>query len=238
MPPTSGDETGEYPIPARRAVRDQEALWAQLVQLASTVEATLVTSITALVEGQGNLAATAEDEERIIDRSEVRIEQECLRILALYDLTASDLRRMVTVLKVNHDLERMADLGVRIARKARRLAVAADPVSIPDPLKVLAREVEGAVRASLDALVRGDAGTAHEVISANHRIGRAAHALERALKKSIRQDPDRTNSLLRLMTAVRHLKRIADHASRIGACVIFMKEGKIVRHGDGEAPVG
>ena len=238
MRSNSGDETGEFPIPARRALRDEEALWAQLVQLASAVEATLVTSIKALTEGQGNLAATVETEEPLIDRWEVRIEQECLRILALYDLTAFDLRRMVTVLKVNHDLERMADLGVHIARKARKLAGAPHPVPIPDPLKALTEEVQAAVHASLDALVRGDAATALEMITANHRIVRAARALERQLRKSIRQDPERTHTWLRLMTTTRHLKRIANHASRIGACVIYMKEGKIVRHGDGEAPVG
>ena len=238
MPSNSGDETGEYPIPARRALRDQEAaLEAQLVQLASAVQATLITSVKALTESQGNLAATVESEEPAIDRWEVKIEQECLRILALYDLTASDLRRMVTVLKVNHDLERLADLGLRIARKARKLASALQPVPIPDPLKALTEEVQAAVRTSFDALVRGDAGTAAEVTVANHRIHRSLpHAIERQLRQTIRQDPERTATWLRLMTATRHLKRIADHASRIGACVIYMKEGKIVRHGDGQAP--
>ncbi len=236
MPSRFGNETGEYPIPARHALRDQEALWAQLVQLSAAVETALDMSIEALTEGQGNLAATVKDQERMIDRWEVRIEQECLRILSLYDLTASDLRRMVTVLKVNHDLDRIADLAVGIARKARKLTAGGAPVPIPEPLSTLTGEVQRAVRASLDALVGGDSAIALEVITTNQHISASGRAIEKQLRQEIGRHPEHSRACLRLMTVTRNLRRIVQHARNIGACAIYMKEAKIIRHGDGLSP--
>jgi phosphate transport system protein len=238
MPSEIGGETGQVPSPARRALRDQEALWAEVLKLASAVETTLVTSIKALTDGRPDLAAEVKDQERLIDRWEVQIEQECLRILALYDPTASDLRRMVTALKVNDDLERMADLAVSIAKKARKLASAPTSVPIPEPLIALTKEVLSAVRDSLDALAQGDTEAARAVIAADRQINRKRQAMLRQLKQTIRQDPDRASTWLRMMSTTRNLDRIADHARKIAVSVIYMKEGTIVRHAEGQQPSG
>jgi phosphate transport system protein len=134
MPSEIGGEAGQVPSPARRALRDQEALWAEVLKLASAVETALITSIQALTDSRADLAAEVKDQEWLIDRREVQIEQECLRILVLYDLVASDLR-MVTALKINDDLERMADLALSIAKKAKIWPVLPRSCRSPNPLR-------------------------------------------------------------------------------------------------------
>jgi phosphate transport system protein len=236
MPSELGGEAGQVPSPARHALRDQEALWTEVLKLASAVGTAVVTSINALTDGRADLADEVKDQERLIDRRKVQIEQECLRILVLYDLVASDLRRMITALKVSDDLERMADLAVSIAKKAKNLASVPTFEPIPEPLIALTEEVQGAVRDSLDALVKGDTEAARAVIAADHQINRNRHAIQRQLKQTIRQDPERAITWLRMMSTARHLSRIADHARKIAMNIIYMKEGTIVRHAEGQPP--
>ncbi len=110
------------PAPAgRHSLREQDQIWSELLSLAEAVVDTLDKSVQTLCEARFELISEVEDEEEESDRREVRIEQECLRILALYEPVASDLRRMATVLKVNRDWERIADLALRVARRARKL---------------------------------------------------------------------------------------------------------------------
>ncbi len=137
MPAEIGGDSGEPPFPARRAHRSVQALWAELLSLSLVVQTALVTALRALVEGRAGVAAEVKSQERSVDRREIVIEQECLRILALYDVTASDLRRMITVLKVNRDLERLAGLATQVARKVEKLTRDPDRVPLPEPLKAL-----------------------------------------------------------------------------------------------------
>lgn len=101
----------------RHALRDQDVLWTEFLGLALTVVNSLAKSIDALCDGRLELIPEVKTVEEESDQEEVRIEQECLRILALYEPVASDLRRLATILKVNHDWERIADLAVRIAQR-------------------------------------------------------------------------------------------------------------------------
>ena len=119
MPTDQGGGAGYSPGPARRALKKQDALWNELLQLAAAVESALQTSMTALSEDRPDLLAEVKEQEQAIDRWEVRIEQECLSILALFDPTACDLRRIVGVLKIDQELERMADLAVHVAKRAK-----------------------------------------------------------------------------------------------------------------------
>src|SRR3954447_24559418 len=106
----------------RHFLRDMEGLWGEILKLAAVVESALTTSVRALCDGRADLAAEVKGGENAIDRWEVRIEQLCLKVLALHQPVASDLRRVAAILKINGDLERIADLANHIASRARKLA--------------------------------------------------------------------------------------------------------------------
>ena len=146
--PASNTGPGQV-VSGRHALREQDVLWSGLLALASSVVDSLEKSVQAGAEGRFDLISDVENEEEDTDRREVEIEQECLRILALYEPVASDLRRMATVLKVNRDWERIADLALRVsARRARKLSRNTSGVSVPKGLKALARDVLSQVHAA------------------------------------------------------------------------------------------
>jgi phosphate transport system protein len=200
--------------------------------MASAVESAMVAGVQALCDGQPEAAAEVVGREPAIDRWEVRIERECLRVLTLYEPVATDLRRVATVLKVNGDLERIADLAAHIARRARRRADDSDPVPVPESLRSLAREAVESVRACLRALAAVDVESARAVIAGDRQIDRLRRAAVDELKQAIRRDPDKVNGWLRLINTARNLERAADHATNIAEAVVFLKDGEIIRHTD------
>ena len=214
----------------RHALRDQDILWAEFLAMARTVVDSLAKSIDALCEGRLELIPEVKSVEEESDREEVRIEQECLRILALYEPVASDLRRLATILKVNRDWERIADLAARIARRARKLAKKSEGVPIPEPLKTIARDVLAQVRASYDALAGRDADQARAVIAEDRSINRQYRRFRKGLKEDLRLHAGQLNAWLQLMSTARNLERIADHATDIAQTIVYLQEGIIIRH--------
>jgi phosphate transport system protein len=217
-------------FPVRHALRDQDALWADFLAMGLTAVDSLSKSISVLCEGRVEVAHEVKSLERDSDRAEVRIEHECLRILALFEPVASDLRRMATVLKVSRDWERIADLAARIARRSRKLAKKPESVPIPDPLKALARDVLAQICAAYDALVSRDAVRARAVIQGDRAIDRQYRQLRDQLKDSLRRNAGNLESWLQLMSTARNLERIADHATGIAQAVVYLQEGNIIRH--------
>ncbi|HEV3167056.1 MAG TPA: phosphate signaling complex protein PhoU [Isosphaeraceae bacterium] len=214
----------------RHFLRDMEGLWAEVLKLAAVVESALSTSVRALCDGRADLAAEVRGGEKVINHWEVQIEQACLKVLALHQPVASDLRRVAAALKINNDLERMADLAEHIAKRARKLASTHQPTPIPQELEAMAMEALNAVHDSLDSLANCDAVLARSVIAADRRIDRHRRAVLKQLKQGIRQDPDRVNTWLRLINTARNLERVADHATNIAEAVVYLKEGSIIRH--------
>ena len=221
---------GERVTLGRHFVRDLEGLWGGVLKLAAVVEDALDRSIQALCDGRADLAAEVQVEERIVDRGEVQIERDCLKILALYQPVASDLRRVASILKVNGELERISNLARNIAKRVRKLVADPGVFPIAPDLERLALEALGQVRLSLDALSRSDCDLARRVIADDARIDRLYRVALDGLKDGIRRDPDRLNTWLRLINTARNLERIADHATNISEAVVFLKEGDIIRH--------
>src|SRR5262249_51392508 len=153
------------------------------------VVASLEKGVAALCDGRIDVVAEVKELERDSDREEVLIEQNCLRVLALFEPVASDLRRMATILKVTRGWERIADLAVRIARRARKLTREADGVvTVPDSLKLLSREALEQTRASYEALAARDAKGARAVIDGDRTIDRRYRRFRREIKDSLRCD--------------------------------------------------
>jgi phosphate transport system protein len=215
---------------SRHFIRDMEGLWTQVLKQAAIVEESLNVSVRALCERRADLAKGVKSDEEIVNSSEVAIERECLKVLALHQPVASDLRRVAVVLRVNSDLERMADLAQHIAKRARKLAKSQSEGEVPERLEALAIATLAQVRDSLDSLARHDATLARKVMRGDHAIDRQRRLIQAELKESIRKDPDRLDNWLRLINTSRNLERIADHATNIAESVIYLKEGEIVRH--------
>jgi phosphate transport system protein len=156
----------------------------------------------------------------------------------LFEPVASDFRRVLTILRVNRDLERIGDLSARIAKRAKKLARGSRPVPIPEPLEALAEAAMLSVRGALDSLAKCDAQSGRSVIAEDNRLDQYRRTVRAGLKEAIRSDVDRVEDWLQLMDVARHLERVGDHAAGIAEAVIYMKEGQIIRHGNSARRAG
>lgn len=225
---------GAQQAPGNHPSRAQEALWREVLNLAAYVEMALKTAVEALCQGRLDLVDQVRAEEREIDRWEVRIETECLRVLALYGLVASDLRRVVAALRVNHDLECLADIAENLAKRARKLGAAPAAARFLPRLRQLTDEALTVVDRSLLALRTLDAGLARQVILTPNAVESHRAAILTDLKEAIRAEPELVNTWLRLISSARNLERAADHATDIAASVVYVREGILLRRGDGD----
>ncbi len=214
----------------RSFVRDMEGLWSEVLKFAAVAEDALDRSIEAVRDGRVEQALQVKQQKRLFDRWEVQIERECVRVLALHQPVASDLRRVAAALKINGDLHRLCDLARHIAKRVKKLA--ADPLAIPIPqaLENLGLAALDRIHDSLDALTRSNLALARSVIAADQQIDRDYRAVQKQLKQEIAREPERINTLLRLVNTARNLERIADHAVKIAESVIYLEQGDILRH--------
>ncbi|MDA0990503.1 MAG: phosphate signaling complex protein PhoU [Verrucomicrobia bacterium] len=164
-----------------------------------------------------------------IDAAEVEIEEECLKILALHQPVAIDLRFVVAVLKLNNDLERMADLAVNMAERAIYLS-SHDLPPIQTEFHAMAVKAQEMVRQSIDALMSMDGELARKVCASDDEVDALNRAIYDEIKRAIGAHPAHINALIQLLSASRHVERIADHATNIAEDIIYMIDGEIVRH--------
>jgi phosphate transport system protein len=209
--------------------REIDSLKKMILALGARVEENVYKAVRALEERNRGLAEEVIAADAEVDQEEVDVEEECLKVLALYQPVASDLRMIVSLLKINSDLERVGDLAVNIAERALFLSTQNRP-NIPLDFTKMVEKTRGMLRMSLDALVNRDAGIAHEVMGADDEVDEINREMYVLIQAAIRKDPDRLESLIHLLSCSRHLERIADHATNIAEDVIYMIEGEIVRH--------
>jgi phosphate transport system protein len=209
--------------------RDLESLQRNILAMGAAVEEAVYKAIRALQERDADLAHEVIDGDNTIDEQENRVDEECLKILALHQPVATDLRRITAVLMINTDLERMADLAVDIAERAEVLT---EPpfVPIPDGLQRMTDLTTTMVRQSLDAFVHLDAALARKVVRLDDEVDRLNTSVIAEVVRAMRSEPELVEPGLSLFSAVRHLERIADHATNIAEDVVYLVEGEIVRH--------
>jgi phosphate transport system protein len=212
----------------RHIERQIESLKERILRVGTLVEEAISKSITALINRDVPLAqrVMANDEE--IDRMEVEVEEECLKILALYQPVAADLRFVVAVLKINNDLERMGDLAKNIAKRVAQLA--GQTIDLPAEIRSMAMQAQEMVKQCLDAVVRGDPALARQVREEDDAVDAARQRVQRRVMAGIKADPENAESLLRINSVSKHIERIADMATNIAEDVVYMVEGDIVRH--------
>lgn len=209
--------------------RDVEALKKQLTDIGAMVEDATNKAILALVDRRTELAKEVMHGDNQIDQKEVQIEEECLKILALHQPVAGDLRFIIVVLKVNNDLERMGDLSVNIAERAAYLSTH-EQLLVDLDFPQMAEMVRVMVRESLNSLINRDTQLARLVLTKDDQIDDLNRGMFVALQELMRKDPGTVERAVHLLSASRHLERIADLATNIAQDVVFMVEGELIRH--------
>jgi phosphate transport system protein len=208
---------------------DLERLKKRVLELGTLVEESLSNAITALRTRDRNLAEAIIDGDDDIDRREVSIEEDCLKILALHQPVARDLRFVVAILKLNNDLERVGDLAANIAQRAFSLS-SVEPVRVPDELYVMASKARDMVVKSIDSLVESDPVLAKTVRDADDVVDNMERELFVMLQEEIKKNPQRVEQYVQLLSITRYLERVADQSTNIAEDVIYMVEGDVVRH--------
>lgn len=209
--------------------KEIEKLKQQLLALSALVEQRLNDAVRAVQERDAGLAARIIDTDTEIDNREVDLEEESLKVLALHQPVATDLRLIICVLKTNSDLERIGDLAVDIAERAKHLA-AHPAIDEPFECQKMAQRVQAMLRKSLDAFVHLDAEIAQQVCADDDAVDEIHSAMYANIRTAMQTTPERVEILLSYLSVSRYLERIADHATNIAEDVLYLIEGNIVRH--------
>jgi phosphate transport system protein len=209
--------------------RDLDNLQRQILVMAGSVEESIYKSIQALQEHDKALAQEVIAGDNTIDELDNAVTEECLKLMALHQPVASDLRRIATVFMITTDLERMGDLATDIAERAIALA-GLNKIAIPDKLSRMTDVTTSMVRQSLDAFVNLDGKMARRVIRLDDEVDRYNVEIIDELMARMKAAPDTIDPNLSLFSAVRHLERIADHATNIAEDVLYLVDGELVRH--------
>lgn len=208
---------------------DLERLERRILDLGGMVEGAVRRSIAALQTRRTDLALEVMAGDPEIDQAEVEIEEECLKLLALHQPVASDLRFAASCLKINNDLERIGDLAVNIAERSASLERDL-PFDVPGELQPMMERTAGMLRTALDAFVKSDVGLAAQVRHEDSVVDDANRQIISLMVEHMKTASDQVDDALLILSASKNLERIADHATNIAEDVIYMVEGEIVRH--------
>jgi phosphate transport system protein len=209
--------------------RELDKLKKKILSLGALVEERVYLTIKAIESRDSDLAKQIIRSDHEIDETEVDIEEECLKILALYQPVAIDLRFIVAVIKINNDLERIGDEAVNIAERIQSIAKYPN-ISFHFDYTEMAEIAAAMLKQSLDALVNLDIDTAFRVITMDDDVDNIQSNAYSQIKPAMRKHPEEMTYLINLYLISRHLERIADHATNISEEVIYLIEGEIVRH--------
>lgn len=210
--------------------RELEKLKKKILSLGALVEERVYLAIKAIESSDSELAEKIIRSDYEIDETEVEVEEECLKILALYQPVAIDLRFIVTVIKINNDLERIGDQAVNIAQRIQSIAKHPN-ISFHFDYTEMAEIAAAMLKQSLDALVNLDIDTAFRVLTLDDAVDDIQSNAYSQIKRAMRERPEEMTYLINLYLISRHLERVADHATNIAEEVIYLIEGEIVRHG-------
>ncbi len=209
--------------------RDLDNLQRLILSLGGLVEAAIFKAIRALRERHVGLAQEVVEGDSQIDADENAITEECLKILALHQPVAGDLRRIATAMMAVVDLERMGDLAEEIAERAVHMSkLSCAP--FPDGIETMTDLALTMVRQSLNAFVNGDSDLARRVIRMDDAVDGYNDKLISEITKIMRSSPDLIECALSQFSVVRHVERIADHATNIAEDVCYQVEGQLIRH--------
>ena len=209
--------------------RDLDTLHRNLLSMCAMAEEMIHKAVDGLAKPNEAFASELAKQDDEIDRWDVQIEEECLKILALHQPVAIDLRRIATVMKITGELERVADLGVHIAERACGLMPGTE-IAVLDKLKEMARIALEMLHCVIDAYVALDSGMARKVCAKDDTVDELNREIIRELVQTMQRSPDLVEASMHLFSASRHVERVADHATNIAEDVVYLVEGEIIRH--------
>ncbi|MGH9868304.1 MAG: phosphate signaling complex protein PhoU [Candidatus Polarisedimenticolia bacterium] len=214
----------------RHFEKDLESLTAEILRLGSQCQEAIEGALAALIERDPDRARKVIDGDEVLDQQELRIDQMCTDLLALRQPMASDLRFLTTALKITPELERIGDLAVNISE--RSIELSQEPtlkplIDIPRMASLAVQMLQG----SLEAFVRRDAAAARAIIRKDDEVDRLMEQVFRELLSYMIEDPRSITRAIRLTFVAKYLERIADGCTNICEMVVYMAEGRIIRHG-------
>ena len=207
-----------------------ERLKKRLLTLSAEVESRVQQAVQALLNADRELGLKVKAGDAQIDNMEIALEEECLKVLALHQPVAHDLRFVVSVLKINNDLERVADFAVNIAERAIDLS-GAIRIECPYDIQKMAAKVKEMLRVALDSLMMQDTDMARTAIAMDDEVDHMHRGNFGKVKNAIRENPTIIDGLVLYLSISRYLERMGDLATNIAEDVVYQIEGTIIRHG-------
>ena len=213
--------------------REISTLKVKLLGLSSFVEKNLSLAIQSIKERDIDLAKEVRANDIEVDKLEVEVEEECLKLLALYQPVAIDLRFVIASLKINNDLERIGDLAVSISKRVRFLDKFPE-ADFPYDYEEIAKEAKSMVKKSIKSLVQMDSAMARQVCEDDDKVDALNKKSIQLVYDMISKKPQNTQAYIHFLSISKNLERIADYATNIAEDIIYLVDGDIVRHEGGE----
>lgn len=213
----------------KRLQKDIEKIKKMVLSVGAMVEERLRMSIKAIETWDAGLAEDIIRRDYEIDELEIEVEEECLKILALHQPVAVDLRFIIATIKINSELERIGDEAVNIANRVRNISKRRK-LDLSFDFTIMAEKAATMLRLSLDALVNLDQDLAFKVLTLDDEVDLMHREIYDRIKEAMSQNPDYVGYLINLYTTSRHLERVGDHSTNIAEEVIYLIEGEIIRH--------
>lgn len=208
---------------------EQKTLKEKILRMGGMVEEQIAHAIKSLVDRDSNLAREVIARDRRVNALDVEVDEDCLRLIALHQPMARDLRFLTTAMKISTELERMSDLAENIAERAVELNE--EPLLKPYiDIPRMAEHTQRMVKESLDAFVNWDSQQARKVCGDDDVIDDLNHQIFRELLSYMIEDPHTITRAIRISFVSKYLERIADHATNVAELVVYLAEGKIIRH--------
>ena len=201
----------------------------KLLRMSSLVEEAIGTSIKALIDRNAELAYKVIKSDDAVNMLEIEIDDLCLKLLALYQPTAGDLRFITSTMKINNDLERIGDLGVNIGQRTLDL-LKVPPLRLRIDIPKMAAASQAMLKDSLNAFVNKDSKLAYEVCKRDDQVDSLNHEIFMELLKAKPEDQIHIERVIDLVLVAKNLERVADHSTNICEDIIYMVDGKIIKH--------
>uniref|UniRef100_A0A7C4VS34 Phosphate-specific transport system accessory protein PhoU n=1 Tax=Desulfatirhabdium butyrativorans TaxID=340467 RepID=A0A7C4VS34_9BACT len=219
----------------RHFLKELEKIKKMILTLGAQVEEQVQLAVQAIMQTDAKLAERIIQKDHEIDDMEVEVEEECLKVLALHQPVAVDLRFLIAVIKINNDLERIGDEAVNIAQRVEAIS-RKKGIAFTFDYSTMAIKAEFMLKQSLDALVNMDIDRAYRVLILDDEVDAIKREAYDKIKEAMRIHPDHVGYLINLLLVSRHIERIADHSTNIAEEVVYLIDGEIVRHeiGKGE----
>jgi len=207
-----------------------DQLRTMLIRMGSLVEEQIDCAVRALVQGDLGLIRLVMDRDKTVDEYDTTIDEQCMKIFALSQPVAVDLRLLMAALKINNELERIGDIAVNLCERAEPLAVHLELVK-KTRIAEMADAARVMMKLSIDSFVNNDPQLATKVLESDDFIDQLDRDTFRLMTKLMKESPELIEPAIHIVILSRHIERLADHATNIAEDVIFLVKAKIIKHG-------